>query len=152
MLPPKLSIKGSKMTKVDFDQIAHLEKLFVEEYGAQSIKDFRAEWNPHREEEYLEQLARQTRRDNSAETKKIEISGVLITERAIERKADRVCPVCEIYSFSRRDDLFMNRFSCCYECHVEFVDGREDRWTTGWRPDVNRIKSTLKRRKDRCLT
>jgi hypothetical protein len=135
------------MTKIDLDQIAHLEKLFVEEYGDQSIKDFRAEWNPGREEDYLEQLKRQTRRQDTAETKKVEISGVLITERTIERKSDRVCPVCETYSFSRRDDLFMNRFSCCYECHVEFVDKREERWTNGWRPDEDRIKSAIKRRK-----
>jgi len=135
------------MTKVDLDQIAHLEKLFAEEYGEQSVKDFRAEWSPEREKEYLAQLKRQTRRDNDGEMKKVEVEGVMITERALGRKTARVCPVCETYSFSGRDDLFMNRFACCYECHVEFVDGREERWTNGWRPDEGRIETALKRRK-----
>ena len=47
----------------------------------------------------------------------------------------RSCPVCGAYSFKIRDDVFMNKFDCCFTCYTQWVEGREDRWKTGWRPE-----------------
>ena len=33
-----------------------------------------------------------------------------------------------------RDDVFMNKFDCCFRCYIQWIDGREERWATGWRP------------------
>jgi len=30
----------------------------------------------------------------------------------------------------------MKKFDCCYECYIQFVDGREERWKSGWRPQL----------------
>ena len=37
--------------------------------------------------------------------------------------------------FNGQDDLYMNKFECCWECYIKWVEGREERWATGWRPD-----------------
>ena len=48
------------------------------------------------------------------------------------------CPVCGKYSFQLKDDLYMNKFDCCYECFIQYIQGREERWDSGWRPDNTR--------------
>ena len=32
------------------------------------------------------------------------------------------------------DDLYMNKFDCCFNCYIQYVEGREARWHSGWRP------------------
>ena len=46
----------------------------------------------------------------------------------IGRENDRVCTACHEYSFELKDDVYMNRFDCCYKCYVKFVENREKRW------------------------
>ena len=41
--------------------------------------------------------------------------------------------------FDSKDDIYMKRYSCCQKCYYKFVDGREDRWQSGWRPSEERI-------------
>ncbi|MEK9694752.1 MAG: hypothetical protein VW270_03250, partial [Candidatus Poseidoniales archaeon] len=64
------------------------------------------------------------------------------------KKEQRTCPVCKTYSFSPADDLYMNRFKCCFECYVDFVEGEESRWKEGYQPSEDNIKIALKRRKN----
>ena len=32
------------------------------------------------------------------------------------------------YSFNLRDDLYRNKYDCCWKCYMHFVEGREERW------------------------
>ena len=32
------------------------------------------------------------------------------------------------------DDVYMSKFDCCFKCYIQWGEGREDRWSTGWRP------------------
>ena len=66
---------------------------------------------------------------------KINEDGFFIPRNLINKEIKRVCPVCETYSFSGRDDLYMNKFECCYKCYIQLVEGREEKWLEGWRPD-----------------
>ena len=133
--------------KKDLNELAALEKLFAEDYGEQSIKNFHSGWDEGKEKEYLSQLKKVNKNARNKETTKTNIDGVLVSENALLKKTDRSCPVCKTYSFSGKDDLYMNRFKCCYECYIDFVEDREDRWKEGWRPDDERIQFGLKRRK-----
>ena len=29
----------------------------------------------------------------------------------------------------------MSKFECCFKCYIDYVEGREDRWKSGWRPN-----------------
>jgi len=121
--------------KKDLDYIANLEKVISETYGKDSVQDFRSNWVPEKEEDYLEQLKHRTAKHSCKE------------KQPRVKKQDRSCPVCKTYSFSIKDDLYMNRFKCCQDCYYEFVHDREERWQEGWRPNEERVQIALKRRK-----
>ena len=78
-------------------------------------------------------------KDRAAHYKKevIDNNGILITKKLIKKDdVQRMCPVCDAYSFKTKDDVYMKKFDCCYECYVQFIDGREKRWKSGWRPQL----------------
>ena len=29
----------------------------------------------------------------------------------------------------------MSKFDCCEKCYIQWVEGREERWKKGWRPN-----------------
>ena len=73
---------------------------------------------------------------NEEKDDKVELDGFLISKKLLNREATkRVCPICSTYSYKIKDDVFMNKFDCCYDCYIRWVDGREERWLSGWRPE-----------------
>tara|TARA_B100000131_G_C18003869_1_gene567600 strand:+ start:96 stop:476 length:381 start_codon:yes stop_codon:yes gene_type:complete len=120
--------------KKDYNFIAALEKAVAEKYGKEAAQDIRSSWNPEKEKEYLRQLK------NSRDKQK--------NHTAKREKSSRTCPVCKTYSFSGADDLYMNRFNCCYMCYVDFVERREDEWKNGSRPTEEFVEKILKGRKN----
>jgi DNA repair exonuclease SbcCD ATPase subunit len=136
-------------TKKDLNYLASVEKAIAEKYGKDTVQDFRNEWESEKEKKYLNQLKElKTKLDKLSATKQeLVIGEVKINKGHSQRKDDRTCPVCKTYSFSRKDDLYMNRFKCCYDCYVDFVIGREEAWKNGERPTVEHIEYALRRRK-----
>ena len=112
--------------KKDTNYLAAVEKAIVEKYGKATVQDFRSEWEAEKEKKYLGELNGARKRARNQKNKQ--------THRP---KDDRGCGVCKTYSFSRSDDLYMNRFKCCFDCYIQFVEGREERWSEGWRPGKN---------------
>ena len=133
--------------KKGLDEIAAIERLFAEEYGEAAARNFRSDWDEAKEKKYLSQLHEASKKRKKEDSVKVNIGGVLIPKSLIDKKSKRSCPVCKTYSFSSKDDLYMNRFKCCFDCYVEFVQGREDRWSKGYVPDQERIQVLLNRRK-----
>jgi hypothetical protein len=66
---------------------------------------------------------------------KVEKDGFLISKKLLIKKSNRTCPICETYSFSAKDDVYMNRYDCCFKCYINYVEDREERWDSGWRPN-----------------
>jgi hypothetical protein len=118
----------------DYDFLAELEKSIAEKYGKSSVQDFRSQWTPADEEEYLEQIKSCKQKTTSSSR--------------LNTKADRTCPVCKTYSFSGRDDLYMNRFNTCYPCYRDFVSPNPEQWSDGIKPDQKVIDEILRRRTD----
>tara|TARA_R110000803_G_scaffold109725_1_gene178127 strand:- start:7378 stop:7794 length:417 start_codon:yes stop_codon:yes gene_type:complete len=135
--------------KKDYNYIASVEKAIAEKYGKNTVQDFRSNWEPDREQEYLEQLKQRRFKGYKKHHKKtITIAeDTIIHERPIKASTNRTCPVCKTYSFSVKDDLYMNRFQSCYLCYIDFIQDREDRWSTGWQPNEEHLLGCLKRRK-----
>ena len=131
-------------TRKDPNYIAAVEKAITEKYGKDTVQDFRHEWKEEKEKEYLNQLKEmRVKRDKYSINKEaVTVGDVKITKRRDRQKDDRTCPVCKTYSFSRKDDLYMNRFKCCHDCYVDFVIGREQAWKNGDRPtDICRYQT-----------
>lgn len=129
--------------------MAAMEKAIAEKYGKKTVQDFRSEWTDLDEKQYLEQLrARKILRDKtSIEKPRVEVAGIIIHKKVDFKKSNRTCPICKTYSFSSRDDLYMNRFQSCYRCYIDFIEHREDGWNEGWKPSDQQVLTALTRRK-----
>ena len=118
-----------------------VEKAIAEKYGEETIQHPKKEWTDEKENKYLSQLkqiysSKQDQRDH------VEVDGVLISKKLITKESKRSCPVCNVYSFKSRDDVYMSKFGCCEKCYIQWIEGREERWKKGWRPDNANNKKT----------
>ena len=98
---------------------AHLikiEKAIQEKYGDEAIQNPKANWDPEKEKEYLEQIKKLAKSEKPKE--KIEVDGVLMPKKLFRKESKRTCPECKIYSFDMRDDLYMAKFKRCYVCYL----------------------------------
>ena len=122
----------------DPNYIAKLEKAIAEKYGHTTIQNPMSFWDDEKEELHKEQIAKLKEKQNKLDeqNEKVEVNGVLISKKLLNRESEnRACPVCSIYSFNPKDDVYMKKFECCYKCWIQWVEGREERWKTGWRPN-----------------
>lgn len=124
------------MSDKDFDYIVKVERAIQEKYGEEAIQNPRKLWNKEKEDRYLEDLKEFYSREKEKGSKD-KVGDIYISRALLERKSNRDCPVCEKYSFDGKDDLYMNKFTCCFDCYIQFVEGREERWSEGWRPGKN---------------
>jgi len=122
--------------KKDLNDIASVEKAISKKYGVETIVNPKSTWDEFKEAEYIKQLREVVKKDggSSKDAPKVELNGFLLSEKLINKSSERTCPACDTYSFDKKDDLYMNRFGCCLKCYIKFVEGREDRWASGWRP------------------
>ena len=125
------------MTEKDYNFIAKVEQAIGDKYGEEAIQNPKANWSEEKEKEYLEQIKKlqQKQRKISEAKDKIEVNGFFISKKLLNKDSKRLCPVCETYSFEMKDDLYMNKFECCFGCYIQWVEGREERWESGWRPE-----------------
>jgi len=121
----------------DPNYIAKLEKAITQKYGEETINNPRRFWDEDKEKEYIQQsLEERQKFAKLSETQdKVEEDGFLINKKLLTRDHNRTCPVCRKYSFHSRDDLYMNKFEACFRCYIQYVEGREERWANGWRPN-----------------
>ena len=123
----------------NYDQIAAVEKAISEKYGDESIQNPRANWNEEKEKEYLQQmkaLYRKTKR-NDESSEKIDVNGIKVSKKLLNRESIQSCPVCGQFPKKSMDNVCLVKFECCHGCYIKFVEGREERWSQGWRPDEN---------------
>ena len=121
----------------DWNLVAKIEQKVKEKYGEEAIKSPAQGWTDEQEEEHLEKLKIAATKSREAEDKKekVEIAdGVFVSKKLLMKGSSRTCPVCGVYSFNKQDDVYMSKFHCCFKCYIDYVEGREDRWKSGWRP------------------
>ena len=121
------------MKNKDFNQIAKYEKAIKEKYGQEAIQNPKSTWDQEKEQEYLESLKEfYARKERSKTVTKKEGFDLVSTKK---KRVSRTCPVCSAYSTKSIDDLYMLKFECCFNCYIQYIEGREERWKTGWRPN-----------------
>ena len=119
------------------EYIVKLEKAIAQKYGQEAINNPRRFWDEDKEKEYITQSQdAQKKFAKLVETQdKVEQDGFLINKKLLNKDTNRVCSVCDKYSFDVRDNLFINKFECCRSCYVKWIENREERWLGGWRPE-----------------
>ena len=129
------------MTK-DYDKIAKIEQAIKKKYGEEAIKNPLCDWDQDKEKEYIEQIKEVSKIEKSkTQGQKEEYNGFLIDKKLLTRDKKSVCPTCDHYSFNVRDDVYLTKWECCYGCFIQWVEGREERWINGWRPEAKRDES-----------
>jgi hypothetical protein len=127
------------MKQIDLDEIANLERAISKKWGEESVQNPRSLWSEDKEEIFKAQLQELHKKEISTYDKetKIEQDGFLLTEKLFTRGKLFIdkCPICLKSSNTARSDVYIKKFDCCFECYVQWVEGREDRWKTGWRPN-----------------
>lgn len=125
------------MKEKDPEYVPKLEKAIAQKYGVAAIDNPRKFWTEEKEEKYIEQskLTALKLRKGEIQEEKIELDGFLINKKLLNRDTNRVCSVCENYSFDVRDAMYMNKFTICRLCYIQWVEDREERWENGWRPN-----------------
>ena len=122
------------MSNKDLNQIAKIEKAIKEKYGSEAIQNPKGSWDSEKEEKFLKDL-KPFYLSNKRKKEEIDHDGFTLRHRKTKTQTDRTCPVCESYSFSEADDVYMVKFDCCFECYIQYVEDREERWNSGWRPN-----------------
>ena len=121
----------------DLNLIAKIEQAIEKKYGKEAILHPRDNWDEKKELEYLQQTEEASKKDRRKKEniEKIENVWFLISKKLLTKRSNRTCPVCETYSFDIKDDVYMNKYDCCFKCYVQHIEGREERWESGWRPN-----------------
>jgi len=124
----------------DYDHIAAVEKAIAEKYGSETVENPRSKWDEKKEKEYLLQMqelySKQKKNEESKE--KIEINGIKVSKKLLNREQLRSCPVCGRFPRKSLDDVCLIKYDCCNKCYIQYVDGREQRWKEGWRPNEDK--------------
>lgn len=118
-------------------EIIAVEEAIKEKYGEECVKDIEESWDKKKEEEYFEEIQKDREKSQQLDetNQKVLHDGFLISKKLLNRdKQDRKCPVCFVFSFEPSDNLYINRYECCHKCFIQYVEGREERWNSGWRP------------------
>lgn len=123
--------------KKDQDYVAKVEQAIAQKYGVATVQSPKATWSEKKEKEYLAQLKEEAKKSSEFADKneKAETDGFFINKKLLIKDHNRSCPVCSVYSFNKLDDAYMVKFECCFDCYVQWVEDREERWLTGWRPN-----------------
>lgn len=117
------------------NEIAKYEKAISKKYGPTTIQNPKKDWNKEKEEKYLEDLKKFYKQKENSKTVEKREGFDILEKKKTKSSTPKTCPVCSAFSISSRDDLYMNKFSCCFDCYIQYVEGREERWKTGWRPN-----------------
>ena len=121
----------------DYDKIAAIEKAISEKYGEDAIVNPSSGWDDNKEKEYIKQSQELYKKHKrfSEFTDKIDVNGIKVSKKLLNRESLKTCPVCGSFPKKSLDDVCLVKFQCCNNCYIKFVENREERWLSGWRPE-----------------
>jgi hypothetical protein len=123
--------------KKDLNYVASVEQAISKKYGDETVQNPKANWDETKEKDYLQQMKEfyeKTRRFEVSQ-EKVEINGIKISKKLLNRDALRSCPICDSFARRSMDDVCLVKFDCCHKCYIQYVEDREERWIEGWRPN-----------------
>ena len=125
------------MKSKDYNYIARLEKAIKKKYGDDAIQNPAKFWNEEKEKDYLDQDKQNVTKEKTNETASgfDNVDGILISRKLINKEPILNCPVCSVKLKTIEDDIYITKYECCEKCYIYHVEGREERWIKGWRPE-----------------
>jgi len=125
------------MKNKELNKIAAFEKAISEKYGEEAIVNPKSNWDESKERIYLEQMQALYEKQNKASdsNEKIDLNGIKVAKKLLNRESLKSCPICGNFPKKSMDDVCLIKFDCCSQCYIQHVEGREERWLGGWRPN-----------------
>jgi len=123
--------------KKDPNYAVKVEQAIAKKYGNETVVNPKSQWDDEKEKKYLDEL-KEVYYNNIGEEDydKQEVNGVFIPKKLLKDESNRSCSTCNTYSFKSKDDVYMTKFDCCWNCYIQYIEGREERWKKGWRPNI----------------
>ena len=125
------------MSKDKLNHIAAVEQAISKKYGDETVQNPKANWDENKEKEYLQQMKefyQKTQRIEESQ-EKVDVNGIKVSKKLFNRDALRSCPICNSFARRSMDDVCLVKFDCCFNCYIQYVEHREERWLKGWRPN-----------------
>lgn len=66
-----------------------------------------------------------------------------MSEETRSLRVPTFCPLCEGFMKGKSTNTYYD-WGVCTFCHIDFIEGREDRWKTGWRPTPEQVADIRK--------
>ena len=112
------------MKNKNLNDIAKIEKAIAEKYGDEAIANPKATWDENKEKEYLEQMKQfySKTSKNSEWEDKIDVNGIKVTKKLLNREPRKTCPVCGNFPKKLMDDVCLVKFDCCNACYIQYVE------------------------------
>lgn len=115
--------------KNDLNHIARLEQAISQKYGDITVQNPKKSWTEQKENEYKQQLLELQEKESILENRKL-----------FNRDNNRICFVCNEFSFRSQDDIYMVKFEVCYKCYIKHIEGRENFWEQKKKQIMGEIK------------
>tara|TARA_R110000824_G_scaffold46692_7_gene133847 strand:+ start:42756 stop:43142 length:387 start_codon:yes stop_codon:yes gene_type:complete len=121
----------------DPNKIAAIEQAISKKYGKETIQNPKANWDDKKEQEYVKQSKEFYKkvRKNDEQQEKVDVNGIKVSKKLLNNEPLATCSNCSKFSNCVMDDVCFSKFECCNDCYIKYVEGRESRWNTGWRPN-----------------
>jgi len=55
------------------------------------------------------------------------------------------CPICRNVMRGSKCNSSYYEYGCCMDCVIQFIEGRVERWKSGWRPSSEEVENYRKR-------
>ena len=128
----------NQMKEKDWNHIAKIEKAIVKKYGKEAVQNPKSGWDEEKEKDYIQQLKEMVVKEEvyDEQSEKVEINGFLVPKKLLTKGTNKNCPVCGKFSLKSNDDICIIKYECCHTCFIKYVENREKRWKSGWRPET----------------
>ena len=55
------------------------------------------------------------------------------------------CPQCRSTMLDNKSNSTYYKYGVCINCYIEFIEDRENRWISGWRPSKEQVEKFYER-------
>lgn len=64
----------------------------------------------------------------------------VILDKTNNKTCGIFCHTCQFLIKSADDLITFKNWQTCHDCYLRFIEGRQQEWKEGWRPDTEKIE------------